>query len=252
MNELQIFKNELFEVAVKLDNGEFVFDVEQVAKCLGITDTKNNKEYVRWNRVNEYLPKNSPLVAKGDFIPEPLVYKLAFKANNEIAEKFQDWLAIDVIPSIRKNGGYIATNEDDTDEDILARAVLVAQKSIEKKNQIIAAQQKQLEEQQPLVSFARICMQSTESIKVGELAKMMVSHGIETGQNRLFIKLREWGLVFKSSTEPTQKAVESGYFEIAQGVKQKPNGEAFTWRTPYVTPKGQMYIANRLQKEATA
>jgi prophage antirepressor-like protein len=107
MNQLQTFKNELFEVAVKLNNGEVAFDVEHVAKCLGITDTKNNKEYVRWNRVNEYLPKNSPQVAKGDFIPEPLVYKLAFKASNEVAEQFQDWLAIIVIPSIRKTGQYI-------------------------------------------------------------------------------------------------------------------------------------------------
>jgi anti-repressor protein len=253
MNDLKVFKNELFEVAVKLDNGEFVFDAEHVAKCLGLTTVaKSGNVTVRWSRVNEYLPEHSPLVAKGDFIPEPLVYKLAFKASNEIAEKFQDWLAIEVIPSIRKNGGYIATNEDDSDEDILAKAVLVAQKTIEKKNHIIESQKKQLEEQQPLVSFARICMQSNQSIKVGELAKMMASHGIDTGQNRLFIKLRHWGLVFKASTEPTQKAVDSGYFEIAQGVKQKPNGEAFTWRTPYVTPKGQVYIANRLQKEETA
>jgi anti-repressor protein len=251
MNNLQIFKNDLFEVAVKLENGEFVFDVEHVAKSLGFIQIKNSKEYVRWERVNEYLKKVSPQVGKGDFIPEPLVYKLAFKAENEIAEKFQDWLAIDVIPSIRKNGGYIATNENDTDEDILAKAVLVAQKTIEKKNQVIAEQQKKLEAQQPLVSFAEICMQSNQAIKVGELAKMMASHGINTGQKRLFEKLRQWGLIFKNSTEPTQKAVESGFFEIAQGVKQKPNGEAFTWRVPYVTPKGQLYIVNRIQKEVS-
>ncbi|MNG36597.1 Phage antirepressor protein KilAC domain protein [compost metagenome] len=59
-------------------------------------------------------------------------------------------------------------------------------------------------------------------------------------------------MVFKASTEPTQKAIEQGYFEIAQGVKQKPNGEAFTWRTPYVTPKGQVYIVDRLKKEESA
>ncbi|WP_458693156.1 BRO-N domain-containing protein, partial [Parvimonas micra] len=67
----------------------------------------NGKQYIRWNRVNEYLPDDLPLVAKGDLIPEPLVYKLAFKASNEIAEKFQDWLAIEVIPSIRKHGAYM-------------------------------------------------------------------------------------------------------------------------------------------------
>lgn len=84
-----------------------LFDVEQVAKSLGIVDIKNGRKYVRWNRVNSYLPKNSPQVAKGDLIPEPLVYKLAFKTSNEVAEAFQDWLAIEVLPSIRKHGAYM-------------------------------------------------------------------------------------------------------------------------------------------------
>lgn len=113
MNELQIFKNEMFEVATKLEDETILFDAETVARSLGITDKKNKVDYVRWNRVNSYLSQqggNSPQVAKGSFIPEPMVYKLAFKASNETAEKFQDWLAIEVIPSIRKHGGYL-TNQ---------------------------------------------------------------------------------------------------------------------------------------------
>ncbi|MEG0259637.1 MAG: ORF6C domain-containing protein [Lysinibacillus sp.] len=106
MNQLKIFKNDLFEVGAKVESDTVLFDVEQVAKCLGVSRDMNGKEYVRWERVNSYLPKSCPEVGKGDFIPEPLVYKLAFKANNEVAEQFQDWLAIEVIPSIRKNGIY--------------------------------------------------------------------------------------------------------------------------------------------------
>src|SRR5699024_6896555 len=113
MSELHIFENELFKVSAKTEGEQILFDVEQVAKNLGITDVKNNTEYVRWNRVNSYLPNNSPQVAKGDFIPEPLVYKLAFKAQNEVAEKFQDWLAIEVIPKIRKTGGYVQEDRAD-------------------------------------------------------------------------------------------------------------------------------------------
>ena len=106
MNQLQVFENELFKVSAKMENGEILFDAEEVALCLGIVQKKNDKCYVRWERVNEYLPKSSPQVGKGDLIPEPLVYKLAFKASNEVAEKFQDWLAIEVIPHIRKTGTY--------------------------------------------------------------------------------------------------------------------------------------------------
>ena len=108
MNQLQTFKNELFEVSAKIENDQILFDVEHVAKSLGFKQIKNNKEYIRWGTVNRYLSKYlSQDVGKGDFIPEPLVYKLAFKASNEVAEQFQDWLAIDVIPTIRKTGQYV-------------------------------------------------------------------------------------------------------------------------------------------------
>ncbi|MYL56161.1 phage antirepressor [Virgibacillus halodenitrificans] len=106
MNPLQVFKNDLFKVSAKREGDQILFDVEQVAKCLGLTRIMNGKEYTRWERVNSYLPNSCPQVGKDDFLPEPLVYKLAFKASNELAEKFQDWLAIEVIPSIRKNGSY--------------------------------------------------------------------------------------------------------------------------------------------------
>src|SRR5699024_36358 len=118
MNQLQIFENELFKVSAKTEGEQILFDVEQVAKSLGFTTVaKSGNVTVRWSRVNSYLPSNLPQVAKGDFIPEPLVYKLAFKAQNEVAEKFQDWLAIEVIPSIRKHGAYATP---DTIENIIS------------------------------------------------------------------------------------------------------------------------------------
>lgn len=114
MSNIQIFKNEKlnFEVKMKLDNGEEVFDVETVARSLGLisVSAKSGRKYenVRWTRVNEYLKlaNTEYEVKKGDFISEPMVYKLAFKANNEVAENFQDWLAVEVIPQIRKTGSY--------------------------------------------------------------------------------------------------------------------------------------------------
>jgi prophage antirepressor-like protein len=117
----------MFNLAVKLENGEWVFDTERVAKCLGITTVaKSGNACVRWSRVNEYLKPstksggndNSPLVAKGDFIPEPAVYKLAFKASNEVAEKFQNWLATDVLPQLRQTGKYETGNVVDFDKKL--------------------------------------------------------------------------------------------------------------------------------------
>ncbi|MBP2032581.1 prophage antirepressor-like protein [Clostridium algifaecis] len=110
-NQLQIFSNEMFKVSVKMKNGEMLFDAELVAKSLGISRiAKSGNEVVRWDRVNKYLSACPQVgtIKKGDFIPEPAVYKLSFKAHNDIAEKFQDWLAIEVLPQLRKAGFYSA------------------------------------------------------------------------------------------------------------------------------------------------
>lgn len=108
MTKLTVFKNEVFEVQATLEDGSVLFDTEQVAKCLGFVDVKNNKSYIRWSRVNSYLPNNSPHLAKGSLIAESMVYMLAFKASNDVAVQFQMWLATEVIPAIRQNGMYIS------------------------------------------------------------------------------------------------------------------------------------------------
>ena len=100
-NDIQVFDN----LKVKEVNGQVMFDAETAAIGLGLTQTKNGKIYVRWETVAKYL---SQKVGKGNFITEPQFYKLAIKANNETAEHFQDWVTEEVLPSIRKTGGYQA------------------------------------------------------------------------------------------------------------------------------------------------
>src|SRR5690606_19739304 len=111
--------------------------------------------------------------------------------------------------------------------------------------------QSQIDRQQPLVAFAETCMTSDKSLLVREVAKLCSKNGIVTGERRLWQKLREWKLVFANKNEPYQEYIDRGYFEIAQGVKESSKG-AFTWLTMRVTPKGQVYIINRLRKEQRA
>ena len=90
------------------ENGIAYLKLETVARGLGFTQEKNGAEYVKWERVAYYLNKIgfSPKVGKDDFIPENVFYRLAMKANNETAEKFQALVADEIIPTIRKTGGY--------------------------------------------------------------------------------------------------------------------------------------------------
>ena len=103
MNEIKVFDG----LRVKEENGQVMFDAETAATGIGITDERNGVQYVRWNRVNKYLFATSgEKVKRGDFITESQLYKLAIKAESEQAEKFQDWITSEVLPSIRKTGGY--------------------------------------------------------------------------------------------------------------------------------------------------
>jgi phage antirepressor YoqD-like protein len=91
-------------------------------------------------------------------------------------------------------------------------------------------------------------MASDKSLLIREVAKLISKQGILMGERRLFQKLRDWKLIFSGKNEPYQEYIDRGYFEVSQGVRETEKGN-FTWLTMRVTPKGQMYIINRLKKE---
>lgn len=111
MKELQNFTNGIFNLDVKVEEENILFNIKDVARALGFekVETKNGRRYhsIRWSTIAKYLRQE---VGEKDFISEPMVYKLAFKANNAVSEKFTDWLAVEVLPTIRKHGAYM-TNE---------------------------------------------------------------------------------------------------------------------------------------------
>lgn len=184
----QKFENNLFELEVKTENGESLFNAETVARSLGFVETKNGKEYVRWRTVNGYLKKYlSQEVAKNDFISEPMVYKLAFKANNVLAEKFQDWLAVEVLPQIRKHGMY-ATDELLNNPDLL---IEVATKLKEERTLRLIAEQK-VAEMQPKVNYHDIILANKSVTPISFIAK---NYGMsEIQMNKL---LHDFGIQYR-------------------------------------------------------
>ncbi|MFP5174162.1 phage antirepressor [Bacillus licheniformis] len=256
MNQLQTFKNELFEVSAKIENDQILFDVDHVAKSLGFKQIKNNKEYIRWGTVNRYLSKYlSQDVGKGDFIPEPLVYKLAFKASNEVAEQFQDWLAIDVIPTIRKTGGYVA-NDDLFIQTYLPQADEQTKQLFKVTLHTMKEQSKQIETMKPKALFADAVEASESSVLVGELFFFKQKTAYEIGQNKLFKWLRENGYLIRKKGEsfnlPTQRSMDMGLFEIKKSTIVNGDGSIRTTRTPKVTGKGQIYFVNKFIKSQSA
>ncbi len=123
---VQLFVNKELELevrAIKNDDASISLNAEDTAIGFGFTQIKNGKTYVRWETMNGYCKELnfSQHVGKDDYIPESLFYLLGMKANNDVAKKFQMWLATEVLPSMRKYGMY-ATDELLDNPDLLIAA----------------------------------------------------------------------------------------------------------------------------------
>ena len=227
-------------------DGTAYLKLEDVARGLGFTDSKNGVEYVRWARVDKYLAEFGFATCgeRPEFIPENVFYRLAMKASNPVAEKFQALVADEIIPSIRKTGGYIAGQESMSDSELMAKALLVAKRQIDAKTA-------QIEEMTPKAVFADAVAASKTSILIGELAKILRQNGVEDmGQQRLFEWMRNNGfLIRRKATDrnmPTQRAIEQGLMEVKETTICHSDGHTSISKTPKVTGKGQVYFVNRL------
>lgn len=244
MEELQIINIDGVECYEK--DGTAYLKLETVARGLGFTTVATSgNEVVRWNRVNQYLKDIGfpNKLGKDDFIPENVFYRLAMKAKNEVAEKFQAKVADEIIPSIRKTGGY--QTKAPQGKELLALAVLEAQKTIEEQNA-------QIERMKPKEIFADAVATSKQSILIGQLAKLICQNGHEIGQQRLFRWMRDNGYLMKHGSNynmPMQRYVEQGLFEIKESSVTNPDGSVRLTRTTKVTGKGQQYFINKFLNE---
>lgn len=181
-------------------NGVAQLNLEDVSRGLGFTENKNETEYIMWRRVKSYLKEfNFDTSAEKDktpeYIPENIFYKLCFKAKNEVARKFQDIVTDEVLPSIRKTGGYIAGEKDMTEDELILKAMNVLQIKVEnyrlenqkllednnKKDQLIG-------ELQPKADYTDRILQCDDLTKVNVIACDYGFSAVEF--NKLLKKIR--------------------------------------------------------------
>ena len=252
--ELQIFN--VSGVNGYQEDGVVYIRLEDAAFGLGFSQTRSGKDYVRWETVFGLLKKIgfSQEVGKDGFIPENVFYRLAMKAKNENAEKFQALVADEIIPSIRKHGAYLTpqvTNQILNNPDFL---ISLANKIKEEqtRNRILMEENTDLrtrnEELKPKALFAESVAASNSEITVGTLAKLLRQNGVKIGRNRLFEFLRAEGYLMRDKVRdrnlPTQKSMELGLFRVKETTIHA-NDEIIVSCTPYVTGKGQTYFIDR-------
>lgn len=252
MNNIQIFNNTEFgEIRTAEIEGKPYFMATDIAKALGYTNpNKAINDHCR--AITKCATPISGKMQEVNFIPEGDVYRLIARSKLPQAEKFEKWVFDEVLPSIRKTGGYIAGQEHMTDDELLANAILVAQKKIAERDKVIQAQNDTITELKPKAVFADAVSSSKTSILIGDMAKLLRQNGIEIGQKRLFDWLRNNGYLIKRKGSdwnmPTQRSVEMGLFEIKESTHLDGNGCNITTKTSKVTGKGQVYFINKFLK----
>ncbi|HAM1460740.1 TPA: phage antirepressor KilAC domain-containing protein, partial [Listeria monocytogenes] len=170
----------------------------------------------------------------------------------ESAERFQDWVTSEVLPSVRKHGAYMTNDTIEkaiTDPDFLIK---LATNLKEEKTKRIEAE-KRLEIQKPKVMFAEAVSDARGTILIRDLAKLIQQNGIDIGEKRLFEWMRQRGyLISRKGTDynrPTQKSMELGLFKIKETAIIRSSG-AQTAITAKVTGKGQLYFVNKFLEQS--
>ncbi len=242
MNELKVFNSEEFgDVRTVTINGDPWFVGKDVAAALGFT---NPRDAISTHVFDEDKGVESIDTLGGKqkmtVINESGLYALVFGSRLKSAQRFKHWVTSEVLPAIRRTGGYQMPAPQG--KELLALAVLEAQKTIE-------AQNTEIERMKPKAIFADAVSASTSSILIGDLAKLLRQNGVDIGQKRLFEYLRNHGYLIKRKGSdwnmPTQKSMNMGLFEIKESTHIDGNGCNIVTRTPKATGKAQIYFVNK-------
>lgn len=256
MDALKIFEHESFGSVRAIERGgQPWFVAKDVCDCL---DIRTNDAA---NSLDEDEKGYESIVSLGGaqqtlIISEPGLYSLILRSRKPEAKAFKRWLVHEVIPSIRRSGGYMAAVQTDTPESIMARAVLVAQDTITRLQARTSALEARAEADRPKVVFAESIEVARTSILVGEMAKLIKqATGHDIGQNRFFEWLRDRGYLHKSGSQrnmPTQRSIDAEWMEVKEGTRIGSSGECHITRTTKITGRGQIYFVNLFAAQSRA
>lgn len=251
-NNLQIFSNPEFgQVRMIEVDGKPYFMASDVAKALGyIRPNDAVKQHCR--ATVKHRTPISGKIQEVSFIPEGDVYRLIVRSKLPSAEKFESWVFDEVLPSIRKHGGYIQGQESMSNEELLSKALLFAQRKIEAKDAEITKLNQKIHDDKPRVNFANRVSSAyhNDLVNMGQMAKLLEDKHIPIGRNRLFDVLKEMSILMADNL-PYQRFITSGYFKVKEYTYDTAYGVR-AGRVTLITGKGQVWLSKQLQEKYAA
>ena len=263
-NQMQVFNNEQFgDVRTVLKDGEPWFVVADVCAYFGVANRNRIMQTVDSEDKGGTQMDTPGGVQTVAIVNESGLYSVLFAlqptkargVSKEHIEKrrkelhdFRRWITHEVIPAIRKTGGYIAGEENMTDDELVAKALLITAEKLKQREARIAALSAQIEEDRPYTRFGKSISASDSAILLGDFAKVAANSGIPIGRNRLFKWLRD-NKYLMPDNKPYQRYVDQGVFAVKES-KVFTGFEETIRTTTLVTGKGQKYLMERLERGA--
>ena len=248
MNKIQVFKSEQFGAirTMVMPDGQIGFVGKDVAEALGYSNASkaiimhvDDEDKVELQVYLDSQNGNAGQRRKATFISESGLYSLILASKLPAARQFKRWVTSEVLPQIRRTGGYLPVSAEEDDQTIISKAMQILQRTLEQKDE-------QLAEQKPKVQFAEQISGTPGGITITEMAKLLCENGFETGRLRFYKWLRDHHFIFQRSTEPIQEWVERGIFEVKATLIESAHGRLHESITPVVTPRGQEYFLQLL------
>ena len=253
MKELQIFNNDIFgEVRGLNIDGKPYAVANDIAKTLGYTNpSKATNDHCKKSKM---VWGNDSLGRRQQFkvIPEGDIYRLIIKSKLPKAQEFERWVMDEVLPQIRQTGGYIPVSQEDDEKLILAKALMITNKTIEQQKQHLQQANRTIEQQKPLVDGYKQFLDAGENMDFGTFAKH-----IGIGRNKIMAQLREWKVLMTDEytvmgvkktgdkhNQPYQKYMDKRYFIVKH--KQLKTGQYKP--VTLVTPRGATAIVKEFKK----
>lgn len=250
MSNIKIFENPEFGSIRTVEiNNEPWFVGKDVAEALGYKDTVNAmKQHIDGEDKLGWQITTSGQKREVTVISESGVYSLIFGSKLPKAKEFKHWVTSEVLPAIRKHGGYLSPEKIEevlSDPDTIIKLATNLKEEQAKRREAEA----KLEKAKPKMIFADAVSASEQTILIGDLAKLIKQNGHDIGQKRLFQWMRDNGYLIKRNgadyNSPTQRAMEMGVFRIKESTVVKPDGSTSINKTTKVTGKGQQYFINK-------
>lgn len=234
------------------DSGEPWFVASDVAKALGYRDAANMARRLDDDEKGTRSMSTHGGMQQMTVVSEPGLYSAVLGSKVDGARRYKRWVTHDVLPSIRRNGGYMVARPDESDAEVLSRALLIAQQTIERRDARIADQQAVIGELSPKAAFFDAVGDSDGKMSVADLSKALRQAGIQMGQNRLFKWFRDNGYMGKRGihrNRPTQRAIEQGLFYLHDTTFVRRDGKVFNSFTPMVTAKGATVFFKAISRQ---